>query len=69
MVGKSEEYSLADGSRLDSGWVFSFVTLFIKHIHQREGRENDHWTSNVASFTTLISMVEEKFKSLVEIKI
>ena len=42
MVGKSEEYSLADGSRLDSGWVFSFVTLFIKHIHQREGRENDH---------------------------
>jgi len=42
VVGKSEEYSLADGSRLDSGWAFSFVTLVVKHIHQREGRESEH---------------------------
>lgn len=38
MVTKSEEYSLADGSRLDSGWVFSFVTLFIKHSLSARGR-------------------------------
>ena len=38
MVEKSEEYSLADGSRLDSGWVLSFVTLFIKHCLPEGGQ-------------------------------